>query len=133
MTWQTINCLRSLEYDNAVTVVNRSKIRVTLGVIEYDPVERENIRRIGITIRQIKSRVSIVYMEISYEKIFTYINSIREEPIKKISEKFEILSPIFRKRERKREISFRVRVIDDKKKKEKKKGRENKRKESKME
>lgn len=72
-------------------------------------------------------------MEISYEKIFTYINSIREEPIKKISEKFEILSPIFRKRERKREISFRVRVIDDKKKKEKKKGRENKRKESKME
>lgn len=72
-------------------------------------------------------------MEISYEKIFTYINSIREEPIKKISEKFEILSPIFRKREREREISFRVRVIDDKKKKEKKKGRENKRKESKME
>lgn len=46
LTWQTINCLRSLEYDNAVTVVNRSKIRVTLGVIEYDPVERENIRRI---------------------------------------------------------------------------------------
>lgn len=75
-----------------------------------------------ITIRQIKSRVSIVYMEISYEKIFTYINSIREEPIKKISEKFEILSPIFRKREREREISFCVRVIDDKKRKKKRKG-----------
>lgn len=87
-----------------------------------------------ITIRQIKSRVSIVYMEISYEKIFTYINSIREEPIKKISEKFEILSPIFRKREREREkFHFASELSMTKKKKEKKKGRKNKRKESKME
>lgn len=76
-----------------------------------------------ITIRQIKSRVSIVYMEISYEKIFTYINSIREEPIKKISEKFEILSPIFRKREREREkFHFASELSMTKKRKKKRKG-----------
>lgn len=51
-------------------VVNRSKIRViTLGVVEYDPVERENIYEYHNRTNKI-TRVDCVYVEISYEEIF---------------------------------------------------------------